>query len=244
VPQYRRMFLAKDDDIYDTRASCTRNCAFCAVAHNGPTPLDDGEPRRVAEAAEKLKLNYVVITSVTRDDLPDGGAEHFARTINAVRSKDPEIKIEVLVPDFKGNADALRTVADASPDVINHNLETIKRLYPDIRPQADYKRSLNLLKEAKNQNTRLYTKSGIMLGLGETKDEVISLMNDLRDVNCDILTIGQYIRPSKDQALVVEYIEPGVFSEYEDLGKSIGFKRVFSGPFVRSSYKAGEIYEF
>ena len=224
--------------------SCTRSCSFCAVSHNGPETIDKNEPQLVASAAKKLNLKYVVITSVTRDDLPDGGAQHFADVIKAVRHENNDISIEVLIPDFLGNEEALNTVLSARPTVLNHNLETIERLYPAVRPQAVYARSLNLLQQAKKSGFTLYTKSGIMLGLGETKQEIVALMKDLRKAECDILTIGQYLRPSKEQTEVVEYVEPSLFEEYEKIGMSMGFKRVFSGPFVRSSYKAGEINEF
>jgi lipoic acid synthetase len=222
--------------------TCTRNCAFCAVCKENLLPPDENEPKKVAEAAKKLGLKYVVITSVTRDDLPDGGAEQFVKTINEVRKEVPGVKIEVLIPDFRGNKAALHNISDIEPNIINHNLETILRLYSKIRPQADYKRSLNVLKLAKKRKNSLYTKSGIMVGLGETRREVFSLMEDLRSVGCDILTIGQYLQPSKEQTEVVEFIEPAVFEEYRSKGEKLGFKKVFSGPFVRSSYKAGEIY--
>ena len=224
--------------------SCTRSCSFCAVSHNGPETIDKNEPQLVAKAAKKLNLKYVVITSVTRDDLPDGGAAHFAEVINAVKKECEDISVEVLIPDFLGNTNSLNIVLSAGPKVLNHNLETVERLYPLIRPQAEYKRSLNLLKNAKNSGFPIYTKSGIMLGLGETWDEVISLMKDLRNIDCDVLTIGQYLRPSKEQTPVVEYVPPEKFVEYEDFGKKLGFRSVFSGPFVRSSYKAGEINAF
>ncbi len=221
--------------------SCTRSCSFCAVAHNGPEKIDHEEPKKVAEAAKKLGLKYVVVTSVTRDDLSDGGANHFAKTINALKIAIPSVRIEVLIPDLQGNTEALSLIVEAKPNTINHNLETVKRLYKTVRPQADYNMSLNLLKQAKFQNNPLYTKSGIMLGLGEQKDEVIALMNDLRSVDCDILTIGQYLRPSSNQIEVKEYVVPKIFEEFEKIGTELGFKKVFAGPFVRSSYRAGEI---
>lgn len=222
--------------------TCTRNCAFCAVGKGNILPPDENEPKKVAEAAKKLGLNYVVITSVTRDDLSDGGAEQFIKTINEVRKELPGAKIEVLIPDFRGNEIALHNIVDIEPNIVNHNLETVPRLYRQIRPQADYKRSLSVLKLAKTRKNSLYTKSGIMVGLGETRTEVIELMEDLRSAGCDILTIGQYLRPTKEQIEVAEYIEPAVFEEYRGAGEKMGFKKVFSAPFVRSSYKASEIY--
>jgi len=221
--------------------TCTRNCAFCAVGRGKPLQVDENEPQKTAEAVKKLGLKYVVVTSVTRDDLPDGGAEQFAKTIKQIRSEVPDARCEVLIPDFKGNKNSLKTVIDAGPDVLNHNIETVKRLYKRVRPAAEYERSLELLRSAKDLSPSLYTKSGLMVGLGETGDEVVSLMRDLIEARCDILTIGQYIRPSKDQVDVEEYIHPSKFEEYAAAGRRMGFKKVFSGPFVRSSFKAGEI---
>ena len=222
--------------------TCTRSCRFCAVGKGSVVPPDKNEPKSVALAAKKLGLKYAVITSVTRDDLDDGGASQFAETIKEIRSIMPGTKIEVLIPDFKGNEAALNIIVDIEPNIINHNLETVPRLYSAVRPQADYKRSLNLLKTAKNHKNQLYTKSGIMVGLGETRPEVFGLMEDLRSVNCDILTIGQYLQPSKEQIGVAEFVDPAVFEEYRETGERLGFRKVFSAPFVRSSYKAGEIY--
>lgn len=221
---------------------CTRNCRFCAVKKGATSRPDPDEPKKVALAAQKLGLKHAVITSVTRDDLADGGAGQFSDTIKKLASADRHMKIEVLIPDFGGSESALNTVISASPDVLNHNLETVQRLYPIVRPQADYKRSLNVLKMAKKPGSSLYTKSGIMVGLGEKQEEVLGLMEDLRSVDCDILTIGQYLRPSKEQIEVSEYIRPEVFEVYKKSGGKMGFKKVFSGPFVRSSYKASEIY--
>ena len=213
---------------------CTRNCRFCGVNKGKPPPPDPEEPERIASAVKKLGLNYVVITSVTRDDMPDGGASQFAKVIISLR----ELKVEALVPDFQGSKEALKTVLDAKPYVLNHNLETIPGLYSKIRPQADYHRSLNVLKMAKNRG--LYTKSGLMVGLGETKAEVISVLKDLRSVECHIVTIGQYLPPSKAHPKVERYNLPEEFEEYRDMGKKLGFLEVFSGPFVRSSYRAKE----
>ena len=228
---------------------CTRTCKFCAVEKHistspltlHPLPIDPNEPKNVAEAAKKLGLKYVVITSVTRDDLPDNGADQFAKTIKAVKTKIPDVKVEVLIPDLQGKPGLIKVIAEAKPNIINHNLETVPRIYTYIRPQADYKRSLFVLKTAKSADVPLYTKSGIMVGLGEIKEEVVRLMEDLRRIDCDILTIGQYLRPSKEQVEVSEYIHPDIFEEYSEIGQKLGFKKVFSGPFVRSSYKASEI---
>jgi len=216
--------------------TCTRNCAFCGVDHGKPQPPDPEEPQRIARAVEKLGLNYVVITSVTRDDLPDGGAGVFAETIRNLRLNVAVSGIEVLVPDF---LESLTIVLDAKPYVLNHNLETVPRLYPKIRPQANYERSLKILRAAKDRG--IYSKSGFMVGLGETKDEVFSIMRDLRTAGCDLVTIGQYLPPSKDHIKPERYVTPEEFEGYETIGKSLGFLKVFSGPFVRSSYHAGEI---
>ncbi len=219
---------------------CTRNCRFCAVPKGIPEPLDDDEPKRVAEAARRLGLRHVVVTSVTRDDLSDGGALHFAKTIWTIKEALPAATIEVLTPDFKGDPHALDIVIDAHPDIFNHNVETIPRLYKDVRPQANYKRSLEVLAYVKKSNAEIYTKSGIMVGLGETKDEVIAVMKDLRDVGCDILTIGQYLQPTKHHIEIAEFVTPEVFSEYEKIGYELGFLYVASGPFVRSSFHADD----
>ena len=222
---------------------CTRNCGFCSVEHGAPSPLDKGEPEKIAQAVKKMGLQYVVITSVTRDDLPDGGASHFGRTIQAIRALDRKIKVEVLIPDFKGDPSSLTTVLGESPDVLNHNMETVPRLYPRVRPLADYKRSLNLLKRVKENIPQMLTKSGFMLGLGETEKEVFDLLLDLRGVGCDFLTIGQYLQPRPDRLPVVRYIPPEEFEEYRKMGEEMGFKSVASGPFVRSSYHAAQMFE-
>jgi lipoic acid synthetase len=222
---------------------CTRNCGFCAVEHGIPAALDESEPERVAEAISRMHLGYVVITSVTRDDLTDGGASIFARTIRAVRSLDPKIKIEVLIPDFKGDAAALATVLKEAPDVLNHNVETISRLYSQVRPQADYERSLELLRRVKEYSPRMKTKSGFMLGLGESREEVLDLLRDLKKAGCDFLTIGQYLQPRPDRLPVIEYVPPEIFEEYKKIGEEMGFKSVASGPFVRSSFHASEMFE-
>lgn len=216
---------------------CTRQCAFCGVGKGRPLPPDPEAPKRIAKAARKLGLDYVVVTSVTRDDLPDGGASQFAAVIAALRPH----KAEVLIPDLQGNEAALNTIFDAAPCVLNHNVETVPRLYPRIRPQADYRRSLQVLKMAKNRG--LYTKSGLMVGFGETGDEVISVLKDLRGTGCDIVTIGQYLPPSRSHPRPERYYLPEEFEEYREISKDLGFKKVFSGPFVRSSYHAKEAAE-
>lgn len=222
---------------------CTRNCGFCAVEHGVPAPPDKAEPERVAQAVKKMGLQYIVITSVTRDDLPDGGAKIFANTIQAIRSLDQKIRIEVLIPDFHGESSSLEMVLNASPDVMNHNIETIARFYPQVRPQADYKRSLELLRRSKISHPHLLTKSGFMLGLGESRKEVLDLLQDLGEVGCDFLTIGQYLQPRPDRLPVVRYIPPQEFEEYRNIGEEMGFTSVASAPFVRSSFHASEMFE-
>jgi lipoic acid synthetase len=219
---------------------CTRNCRFCAVAKGMPEPLDWDEPERVAEAVERLELRYAVITSVTRDDAPDGGAGIFAETIRAIYRRLPDCKVEVLVPDFQGSEDALRTVMNARPDVLNHNVETVPRLYPLARPQADYDRSLELLRRAKQMDADAFTKSGLMLGLGETVDEVRGVMADLRGIGCDLLTLGQYLQPSRAHLPIERYVTPDEFALLAEEGAAMGFRHVEAGPLVRSSYHACE----
>jgi lipoyl synthase len=221
---------------------CTRDCGFCAVEHGSPVPPDEAEPLHVAQAMKRMGLRYVVITSVTRDDLSDGGAYHFARTIQAIREMDQGIKVEVLIPDFKGDWRSLGQVLQAGPDVLNHNIETVRRLYPEVRPQADYERSLHLLKRSKESHPHIRTKSGFMLGLGESREEVLGLLQDLREARCDFLTIGQYLQPHPNRLPVMKYIEPEEFDAYRKIGEEIGFKMVFSGPFVRSSFHASEMF--
>ena len=217
---------------------CTRNCTFCDVSRGCPTGVDETEPMRVAEACRELGLRHVVVTSVTRDDLPDGGAEHFAKTIKAIKALCPNLYIEVLIPDFQGNVDALEIVLEAKPDILNHNLETIQRLYPAVRAMAGYSRSLELLENAKKSAPSIFTKSGIMVGLGEKQDEVVEVLKHLREVGCDFLTIGQYLAPSKNHHPVVEYVHPDVFEFYRQKALELGFKHVASAPLVRSSYMA------
>lgn len=221
---------------------CTRNCTFCAVEHGWPQAPDPGEPEHIVAAVRKLGLGYVVITSVTRDDLPDGGAAYFARTIGAICEYDPEVAVEVLIPDFKGSFSALKAVVSASPAVINHNVETVPRLYPEVRPQAGYRRSLELLGRTRALDGRIVTKSGLMLGLGESRQEVIDVMVDLRQAGCDILTIGQYLPPSRNHYRLARYVPPQEFTGYADLSRKMGFAAVFSGPLVRSSFHAAEAY--
>jgi len=221
---------------------CSRNCTFCDVTHGKPQPVDRDEPRHLALAVQEMGLKYVVVTSVTRDDLPDGGAEHFASVIREIRAISEDIGIEVLIPDFKGDEDALRVVVQAKPKVINHNIETLKRLYPDLRPQAKYERSLTLLKRVKQMDQEIISKSGFMVGLGETIGEVEQLMADLRKHDCEMLTIGQYLQPSRDHYPVMEYVHPDIFKQYEKMGYDMGFKHVVSGPLVRSSYHADEAF--
>jgi len=222
--------------------ACTRTCTFCDVAWTKTPPaLDPTEPERTAAAIAELGLRFAVITSVNRDDLPDGGAAHFAATVQAVRARCPGTLIEILTPDFCGNWQALAVAAAAKPDVYNHNLETIGRLYPTVRPQARYRRSLELLQRVKAQQPSVLTKSGIMVGLGETDDEVRQIMIDLREVGCDIMTIGQYLRPTLQHHDIIRFVPPELFSQYESWGKELGFRYVAAGPYVRSSYFAEEV---
>ncbi len=221
---------------------CTRNCSFCAVDSLKPFPPDPDEPEKVAEAVSALGLEFVVITSVTRDDLPDGGAGQFSKTIEAIRRR-KSIKTEVLIPDFKGDSEALKTVLLAGPDVFNHNVETVPSLYSKVRPMADYSTSINILKAAKALYPDIMTKSGIMLGLGERRSEVLSVMKDLREADCDFLTIGQYLRPKRDNIPVAEYIKPGVFEQYRVKGLEMGFRAVSASPLTRSSMDASVMFE-
>jgi lipoic acid synthetase len=221
-------------------ANCTRNCGFCGVTHAQPDGLDREEPQRVGEAAKRLNLDYLVVTSVTRDDLPDGGAGHFADTIRAIRASMPKTRIEVLIPDFLGDPDALRVVMDARPDVVSHNMETVRELYGRVRPQADYDRSLELIGRVAQNGFGIRSKSGFMLGLGEATEQVLRLLDSLRSVGCEFLTIGQYLSPSKKNLPVKEYIAPEAFERLARTARAKGFAFVASGPFVRSSYHAGE----
>jgi lipoic acid synthetase len=220
--------------------NCSRNCRFCAVTSAKPEKLDPLEPQHVAEAVKRLGLKYVVITSVTRDDLEDGGVSHFIKTVEEIKKISDDIKIELLTPDFKGEVDILKMLAEANFEVFNHNVETIPRLYSSVRPEAEYQQSLFVLKKMKDLNDQIYTKSGIMVGLGEKKEEVIEVMHDLRDKDVDILTIGQYLQPSSMHLKVKEFITPELFAEYKNIGESLGFRSVVSEPFARSSYHAAE----
>lgn len=218
--------------------TCTRSCGFCAIRVGKGELLDPDEPRKVAETTVRLGLKHVVVTSVTRDDLPDGGAAHFAATIQALREADPRIIVEVLTPDFKGVEKDIRTVVVARPEIYNHNVETVERLHVIIRAQAKYDRSLQVLQKVKEIDPTIYTKSGLMLGLGETKEEVTKVLRDLRAHGVDAVTIGQYLRPTMRHVPVVEFIHPDVFKEYEQMCEDLGFAFIASGPFVRSSYNA------
>jgi len=220
--------------------TCTRKCRFCSVAKGNPKPLKQDEPIRIAEAVKELGLKHVVITSVTRDDLEDGGASHFSKIVEEVRKINKNVVIEVLIPDFKGSQDSLSKVVFSKPDIINHNLETIARLYEEIRPGADYRRSLDLLKKAKEFHSGIIAKSGLMVGLGEEPEEVIKTLKDLRGSECDMVTIGQYLSPTKDSFPVEEYVQLETFEYYRKAGEEMGFKNIASAPFVRSSYMAEE----
>lgn len=220
---------------------CTRTCGFCAVPQGEPGLLDPDEPYQVAEMAASMELRYVVITSVNRDDLPDGGSGHFAETVRQVKRAVPGAKVEVLTPDFRGDFEAVARVLAAGPDVFNHNMETVRRLYPRVRPQADYKQSLEVLARARLLAPEVMTKSGLMAGLGESREEVKQLLGDLREANTDVATIGQYLQPKRRRLPVAEFIPPAMFDEYREYGESIGFRAVFSGPLVRSSYMAESI---
>ena len=220
---------------------CTRRCPFCDVAHGKPNPLDPDEPRQLAEAVAEMQLKYVVVTSVDRDDLKDSGAGHFAACIEAVRKANPTTTLEILVPDFRGRMDiALSILADTPPDVFNHNLETVPRLYKKARPGADYEWSLDLLARYKSVQPDVQTKSGLMLGLGETFEEVVEVMKDCRRHNVDMLTLGQYLQPSRDHLPVDRYVHPDEFEALAEEARALGFKRVASGPLVRSSYQADQ----
>lgn len=222
---------------------CTRNCGFCSVATGFPGPPDADEPNRVAEAAAALKLRYVVVTSVTRDDLKDGGAAHFAATIRAIKAYNSRTLVEVLIPDLQGSGQALQTVLNAEPDVLNHNIETVPRLYDTVRPQADFARSLVLLQRASQSKPSIPTKSGLMLGLGETVSETLQTLQTLHRHGVSILTLGQYLQPTQQHLPVVEYVTPEQFAKWREVALKMGFEEVASGPFVRSSYRAGKLYQ-
>ena len=239
-PNLAACFSKKTATFMILGTNCTRSCTFCNVQHAEPQSLDPDEPERVAAAVLALGLQYVVITSVTRDDLPDGGAGHFASVIRAIKKTSPQTAVEALIPDFQGDLDALRLVTEAAPAVISHNMETVAPLYPTVRPGADYQRSLSILQAIKAQNPNIHSKTGIMLGLGETKEQVYTLFDDLLAVDCEFLTIGQYLAPSKAHHPVRAYIPPEIFDEYGETARKKGFSFVASAPLVRSSYQAGE----
>ena len=220
--------------------TCTRACTYCAVKTGSPTGLDLEEPIRLAKTVQTLGLKYAVITSVNRDDLPDGGAFIFGQCIRQIKKLSPSCKVEVLTPDFEGNWDSLKTVLDSEPDTFNHNIETVRRIFPKVRAKGNYELSIELLHKAKEIQADLITKSGIMVGLGETKDEIICTMKDLRAVDCNLLTIGQYLRPSTKHTPILKWYTPKEFKELEEIGLSLGFSHVASGPLVRSSYHADE----
>lgn len=223
---------------------CTRSCNFCAVAKGVPPILDEDEPERIARVVNQIGLRHVVITSVTRDDLPDGGARIYAKTIRAVRSQNTGCTIEVLIPDFKGPEESLKIVLSEYPDVLNHNLETVPGLYPSVRPQADYRRSLRIIEKTKEIYPGCTTKSGLILGMGEKQHEIINVMKDLRDVDCDILTLGQYLRPGKEFFPIKRFYHPDEFNWFKQEGEKMGLKHVESGPLVRSSYHAAAQTQF
>ena len=220
--------------------TCTRACTYCAVKTGSPTGLDLEEPIRLAKTVQTLGLRYAVITSVNRDDLPDGGAFIFGQCIRQIKKLSPSCKVEVLTPDFEGNWDSLKTVLDARPDTFNHNIETVRRIFPKVRAKGNYELSIELLHKAKEIQANLITKSGIMVGLGETKDEIVRTMKDLRAVDCNLLTIGQYLRPSTKHTPILKWYTPKELKELEEIGLSLGFSHVASGPLVRSSYHADE----
>ncbi|MEW6685672.1 MAG: lipoyl synthase [Candidatus Edwardsbacteria bacterium] len=218
---------------------CTRNCRFCAVEKGFPTSIDENEPLHIAQAVEKLNLRYVVITSPSRDDLKDGGAKQFAETIKKIKRRNPQTEVEVLTPDFQGSLKAVEIVVKSNPIIYNHNLETVPRLYSKVRPEADFSCSLRLLKEVKRMNSAMLTKSGLMLGLGEEKEEVVEVLHQLRTVGCDIVTLGQYLSPSRSNHYPTQrYLLPEEFQEYKILGEKLGFRSIFAGSLVRSSYQA------
>jgi len=241
-PNQFECFSARTATFLILGATCTRNCRFCNIEDGRPGPVDADEPRRVADAAARMNLRYVVVTSVTRDDLEDGGAGHFAATIGALREKIPGVQIEVLIPDFQGTRSSLATVLAARPDVLNHNMETVRRLYPHVRPQADYDRSLALLSHVTQTDPAIPAKSGIMLGLGEKEVEVRQTIANVYRTGCRMLTIGQYLQPTPQHLPVVDFIPPEEFERWRQFALNTGFNKVASGPFVRSSYHAGEMF--
>ncbi len=239
-PNIGKCFVNKTATFLVMGNVCTRNCKFCDITTGKPQPLDPMEPKHIVEAAKKLNLKHVVVTSVTRDDLTDGGAAHFAEITRKLREYKEDLIIELLIPDMKGKEESIKTIIEAKPNIINHNVEVVPRLYKKVTPQANYEISLKVLKMVKEYSKKILTKSGIMVGLGETKEEVIKLLKDLRKVDCDILTIGQYLKPPSSNLEIEEYVHPDTFKEYEKIGYELGFKFVASAPFVRSSFNAKE----
>ena len=240
-PNRMECFSKKTATFMILGSQCSRNCSFCNVSHGVPQTVDRNEPSNIAKAVLELGLSHVVITSVTRDDLIDGGAEHFAEVVKAIKERSDKIVTEVLIPDFKGDKNSLMTVVMAKPEVINHNMETVPRLYSKVRPQAIYERSLELIGNIKLMNPKILTKSGIMVGLGEKENEVVQVLEDLRKVQCNFLTIGQYLAPSSVHYPVVEYVNPSIFKKYKEIALELGFSFVASDPLVRSSYNASEM---
>ncbi len=238
-PNIYRCFENKSAAFLIMGRVCTRHCLYCNVSNNKPEKIKESESVSIAKIVKHFNMRHTVITSVTRDDLPDGGASCFVRTIKEIRNLNPETTVEVLIPDFDGSEDALEIVVNEKPEIINHNIEVVEKLFPLIRPQADYRRSLNLLNTVKKIGKDIRTKSGIIVGLGETKDELIKTMVDLRKVCCDILTIGQYLRPSEKHYPVIEYYHPDEFAEFKMIGENLGFSEINSNPLVRSSYQLG-----
>lgn len=222
-------------------SNCTRNCTFCNVTREKPDPVSESEPEKVGEAVAKLGLKHAVITSVTRDDLEDQGANQFRRVVEEIRKASPEVSIELLIPDMQGDEDLIDIIINSEPDILNHNVETVPALYDKVRPMAIFDRSIELLNYVKKKKPHMRTKSGIMLGLGETREQVIEVLERLREVDCDMLTLGQYLQPSTSHIPVVEYIRPEEFEEYREIAEGMGFKRVASAPLVRSSYYAEDL---
>lgn len=221
--------------------NCTRNCRFCNVNPGTPDDVDPQEPENIGKAVAKLKLKHAVITSVTRDDLDDQGANQFKRVVEEIRKHSPKTSVELLIPDMQGDTDLIDIIIGSEPNVLNHNIETVPELYDTVRPEAIFERSVEVLRYVKQEKPHMATKSGIMLGLGETKEQVLEVFKALRDVDCDMITIGQYLRPSEDHLPIVEYVTPEQFKEYEDIAYDMGFKQVASGPLIRSSYYAEDI---
>lgn len=242
-PNLNECFSEKKATFLILGPACTRHCGFCSVRKGRPSVSDPDEPARIADVVKKLGLEYVVVTSVTRDDLPDGGANQFVRTIELIRRSAGSVKIEVLVPDFSGLKRPVEGIVKAMPDIFGHNIETVRRLYPMVRHGSGYARSLSLLRMAKDIATRQITKSGLMVGLGEGPTEIFGTMSDIREAGCDILTIGQYLRPSPENIPIARFVKPAEFDEYKRIGEGMGFGHVSSGPFVRSSYNAEAMYK-